>query len=272
MTMIGKVALVTGAGSGGCGRAIARRFARDGASVVVSDNFEPGIAETAALIHAEDGVAELLPADVSKDSEVEALVDFARHTYGGLDIVVNCASAPYRPDIPLELWRRAVEVDLIGAMYVTRHAIEVMHSHGGGAIVHFGSTSGLRHASSKAPAYDAAKSGVMRLATSLGWLKEALGIRVNCIVPDWVATPQVVEYVDGLTEEERTLQRVPPLTPVEDIVEAVLRLATDDSLAGRALVLWSGQQPGLIPVADNGYASLERLAVSGGADPDRDGS
>src|SRR6266851_4212891 len=208
MTMSGKVAIVTGAGSGGCGQAIARRFAREGTAVVVSDISESGIAATVARIHEEGGRAE----------------------------------------------------PLLGAMHLTRYAIEAMRRGSGGAIVHFGSTSGLHHRPSRAPAYDVAKAGVMRLATSLGWLKEAHGIRVNCIVPDWLATPQVVEYVDGLTPEQRGAQKVPPLTPIDDIVEAVLRLATDEALFARALVWWSGRRPGLIPVNDHGYSSLYPLA------------
>ena len=260
MTMSGKVAIVTGAGSGGCGQAIARRFAREGTAVVVSDISESGIAATVARIHEEGGRAEPLHADIAVEEEVDGLVDYAEHAFGGLDFVVNCASAPYRPEVPLEHWQQTLAVDLLGAMHLTRYAIEAMRRGSGGAIVHFGSTSGLHHRPSRAPAYDVAKAGVMRLATSLGWLKEAHGIRVNCLVPDWLATPQVVEYVDGLTPEQREAQKVPPLTPIVDIVEAVLRLATDEALFARALVWWSGRPPGLIPVNDHGYSSLYPLA------------
>ena len=66
-----------------------------------------------------------------------------------------------------------------------------------------------------------------------------------------------MEYVEGLTPEQRTAQHVPPLTPIEDIVEAVMRLATDEALAGRALAWWSGKRPGLIPAGDDGYTSLD---------------
>ncbi len=260
MMMNGKVAIVTGAGSGGCGQAIARRFAREGVAVVVSDISEGGLAATAARIREEGGRAEPLHADLTVEEEVDGLVDYARYAFGGLDIVVNCASAPFRPDPLLEDWQRTLDVDLLGAMYLTRHAVAAMRKRGGGAIVHFGSTSGIRHAFSRSPAYDVAKAGVMRLTTSLGWLKEAHGIRVNCIVPDWVATPQVVEYVDRLTSDERHAQNVPPLTPIEEIVEGVLRLVKDESLAARALVCWSGRRPGLIPVSDNGYSGLYPLA------------
>jgi len=262
MKMNGKVAIVTGAGSGGCGQAIARRFAREGAAVVVSDSSEAGIAATVARIREEGGRAEPLPADITVEEEVDGLVDYATHAFGGLDVVVNCASAPYRPDPLLDGWRSMVEVDLLGAMYLTRHAIAAMLKGKGGAIVHFGSTSGMHHAASRAPAYDVAKAGVMRLATSLGWLKDAHGIRVNCIVPDWIATPQVVEYVDRLTAEQRQTENVPPLTPIEEIVEEVLRLASDETLAGRALVCWSGRRPGLIPSGDNGYSALYPLSES----------
>jgi NAD(P)-dependent dehydrogenase (short-subunit alcohol dehydrogenase family) len=260
MRMKGKVAIVTGAGSGGCGQAIARRFSREGAAVVVSDSSEAGIAATVAGIREEGGRAEPLLADVTVEEEVDGLIDYATHAFGGLDVLVNCASATYRPDPLLEGWRSMVEVDLLGAMYLTRYAIASMLKRTGGAIIHFGSTSGMRHSASRAPAYDVAKAGVMRLATSLGWLKDAHGIRVNCIVPDWIATPQVVEYVNQLTAEQRQAENVPPLTPIEEIVEGVLRLTNDESLAGRALVCWSGRQPGLIPTGDSGYSALYPLA------------
>jgi len=77
MTMSGKVAIVTGAGSGGCGQAIARRFAREGTAVVVSDISESGIAATVARIHEEGGRAEPLHADIAVEEEVDGLVDYA---------------------------------------------------------------------------------------------------------------------------------------------------------------------------------------------------
>lgn len=136
---------------------------------------------------------------------------------------------------------------------------EAMRRRGGGAIVNFGSTSAVGHGrkhSSSAP-YDAAKAGIARLTTTLAWRREE-NIRVNCIVPDWVATEEVKSYVDSLPAEERAPNGVPEvLTTVDEIAGAVLRRATDETLAGRVMVWWSGEKAGLIPLGDLGYEKLE---------------
>jgi NAD(P)-dependent dehydrogenase (short-subunit alcohol dehydrogenase family) len=135
-----------------------------------------------------------------------------------------------------------------------------MRRRGGGAVVNIGSTSSLGHGRkhSPSPAYDAAKAGVIRLTTALGWLRDQEGIRVNCLVPDWVATPEVSAYVDSLTPEQRKQQGVPEvLLTVDQISDAVVRLITDESLAGRVMVWWCGQPLRLIPLGDPGYARLE---------------
>jgi len=101
----------------------------------------------------------------------------------------------------------------------------------------------------------------MRLTTTLGGLREREGIRVNCIVPDWVATPEVKEYWDALTPEQRREQGVPALlTSLAEIADAVVELIADERLAGRVMVWWSGERRGLIRVGDPGYVGLEALA------------
>lgn len=259
MELKGKVAIVTGSGGGGSGRAEARRFAREGCFVVVSDIDEAGGLETLNLIEAEGGTAVFFRADVAVESDVKALIAFAEARFGGVDIIVNNASGPgYHPEVPLEYWFETVQIDLLGAMYGTRHGIEAMRRRGGGAIVNIGSTSALPHRNSRAPGYDVAKMGVIRLTTALGWLGEKEGILVNCLVPDWVASPEVKSYFDSLTAEQRKKGGVPDvLTTLDEISDAVVELVTDDKLAGRVMVLWSGKTPGLIPIGDPGYERLE---------------
>src|SRR5437773_11881034 len=111
MELTGRVVIVTGAGGGGSGRAIAQRFARDGALVVVSDIRENGTRETVRLVRAEGGQAVECLADVRLEDEVRALIAFAESTFGGLDVIVNNASAPYRPGAPLEHWLDTVQTD-----------------------------------------------------------------------------------------------------------------------------------------------------------------
>ncbi len=259
MDVDGKVALVTGSGGLGSGRAEAIRLAREGATVVVSDVNDEGGRETVRMIESLGGRAVFRRADMALDAEVRALLDFAAETCGGLDILVNNASAPYRPDQPLDWWFEPVQVDLLGPMAAIRHAIPIMRDRGG-AIVNIGSTSALGHGRkhSGSPAYDVAKAAVMRLTTTLGRLRESHNIRVNCFVPDWVAVPEVLTYWNSLTPAERRQQDVPEvLTTLDEVCDAVLELITNEQLAGRVMVWWSGQPRRLIAAGDVGYASLE---------------
>jgi len=259
MELRNKVAIVTGSGGGGSGRAEACRFASEGCLVVVSDIDEAGGLQTLSQIEAGGGAAAYFRADVAVESEVKALIAFAEARFGGVDIIVNNASGPgYHPEVPLEYWFETVQIDLLGAMYGTRHGIEAMRRRGGGAIVNIGSTSALPHRNSRAPGYDVAKMGVIRLTTALGWLGEQEGIRVNCLVPDWVASPEVKAYFDSLTAEQRKKGGVPDvLTTLDEISDAVVELVSDDKLAGRVMVLWSGKTPRMVPIGDPGYERLE---------------
>lgn len=259
MEIADTVAIVTGAGGGGQGRAVALRLALEGASVVVSDVDEAGGNETLRRIRAAGGKAAFLRADVGIEADLRALIGFAESEFGALDILVNNAG-PYFPGERLARWDETIRTNLLSAINATLFAIEPMRRRGRGAIVYYGSTSavghGRKHCSS--PAYDVAKAGVARLATTMKWLQESYGIRVNCIVPDWVATDEIRAYYDSLTPEQRRAAGVPKsLTTLDEIAGAVLRLIKDESLYGRVLVWWSGQPPGLIPDGDPGYASLE---------------
>jgi NAD(P)-dependent dehydrogenase (short-subunit alcohol dehydrogenase family) len=259
MDIASKVAIVTGAGGGGQGRAVALRLASLGACVVVSDVNESGGRDTCEQISAHGGEAAFVRADVANEADVRAMCRFAEECFGGLDILVNNAG-PYLPGDRLARWNETLTANLFGSVYGTLHAIEPMRRRGGGAIIYYGSTSavgnGLKHCDS--PAYDVAKAAVMRLATTMSWLQETYCIRVNCIVPDWVATEEVQTYFDTLSPAQRVASGVPEvLTSLDEIASAVVRLITDDALSGRVLVWWSGKAPGLIPVGDAGYGRLE---------------
>jgi NAD(P)-dependent dehydrogenase (short-subunit alcohol dehydrogenase family) len=257
MELTGKVAIVTGSGGLGCGRAIARRFARQGCAMVVSDITESGGLETVRLIETEGGRGAFFRADVREESDIAALIQFADTTYGGLDVLVNNASAPYHADAAPQHWFDAMRVDLHGAMYATLHAIPAMRKRNGGAIVNMGSTSAIGHGRkhSNSPGYDVSKMGLIRLTTTLAPLQASDGIRVNCLVPAWVATPEVKSYVDSLTLQQRKERGVPEvLITLDEISSAVLRLATDETLAGRILLYFNGESPRLIPLGDPGFA------------------
>ncbi len=258
MEISGKVVVVTGAGGNGSGREIARRFARDGAAVVVSDINESGGRETVRQIENVGGRAAFYLADVRVEEQVHDLIDFAERHFGRLGVLVNNASAPFHPGEPLEHWSDTVQTDFLGAMYGTRFAIDAMRRAGGGAIVNISSISALWHGrKAPAPAYDAAKAGVIRLTTMLEWLGNSDNIRVNCLAPGWIASEQVRAYWQPLTPAERKERGAPSrLLALEEIADATVRLATDESLAGRILVWWSEDEPRLIPWGDPGYAAL----------------
>lgn len=259
MQLRGKSVIVTGSGGGGCGRAIAARFALEGASVVVSDINENGGEDTVRQISAAGGKAVFHRADVGNELDVRGLVDFAVKIFGGLHVLINNASGPeFRPDAPLESWKEIVQIELLGTMLATRFAVDAMCSQGGGAIVNMSSISALPHGREHpAPAYDAAKAGILRLTTMLAFLGERENIRVNCLAPGWIASPQVRAYWEPLTPEQRRQRHAPSrLLSVEEVAGAVHRLATDECLCGRVLVWDSDKDPRLIPWGDRGYAEL----------------
>jgi NAD(P)-dependent dehydrogenase (short-subunit alcohol dehydrogenase family) len=261
MEITGKVAIVTGAGGKGSGRAIATRLARDGAVVVVSDINDAGGRETIARIENAGGKAAYFGADVRVEAQVRSLIVFAEKTFGGLSVLVNNASAPPHPGEELENWVDSVQTDLLGTMYATKFAVDTMRRTGGGAIINVSSISALWHGRKKLggfPAYDAAKAGVIRFTTMLAALGEKDHIRVNCLAPGWIAVDEVRSYWESLTAEQRVQRGAPSrLLEPEDVAEAVVRLATDESLSGRILMWWSEDQPRLIPWADPGYAALD---------------
>jgi len=151
-------------------------------------------------------------------------------------------------------------------MYGTRFAIDAMRrGGGGGAIVNVSSISALWHGRTKGggtPAYDSAKAGVIRFTTGLAWLREKEHIRVNCFAPGWIATDEVRSYWETLTPTQRLERGAPArLLDLEEVADAVARLARDESLFGRVLVWWSDGAPGLVTWGDRGYGELEAIAL-----------
>src|SRR5215469_1971517 len=261
MNLGNKIAIITGAGGGGTGRATARRFARAGALVVVNDINEAGGRETVALIESAGGRAAFCKADMGSESGVENLMDFAGSTFGGVDVLVNNASSPDGLG-QFTGWIECMQIEVLGPMRAILAAIEVMRRRGSGAIVNVGSTSALGHGRkhSQWPSYDTAKMAMMRLTTALAPLRDQANIRVNCIVPGWIASPGPREYWERLTPEQRKERGVPEtLISLEEAADAIFRLATDEELFGRIMVLWNGEPPLLIAAGDRGYERSEAL-------------
>lgn len=230
MELAGRTALVTGAGIG-TGRAIATALAAEGADVVVSDIDEAGGRETAALC---GDRAHYVHADLTVAEDVRRLIEVAEPT-----LLVNNAGGgghipPHFPDATPEEWGATLDLNLRAPMLATQLAMASMRRVGGGAIVNVASTAGVGSEATQSPEYAAAKAGLIRFTAALA---AADGVRVNCIVPDWIAT-------ERLTAEE--LASEPPPIPLATIASEVLRLLRDDSLAGRAVVIWRGEPPQLL--------------------------
>jgi NAD(P)-dependent dehydrogenase (short-subunit alcohol dehydrogenase family) len=253
MEIADRVALVTGGGGGGTGRAICLALASAGAEVVVADIDVDGGAETVGRVESSGGRAAFVPADVTVEEDVRRMVSFAEETFGGLDILVNSAGltpAPHFPSAPVEHWSRYLDVNLRGPMLAIHYALELMTRRGAGAIVNIASVAGLGSAPHSSPEYSAAKAGLIRLTATLATLGEQ-GVRVNCIVPNWIGTEEVQREIAAMTPEERA--EVPDeLTPPEEIASAVVRFVEDETMAGRIMIWWTGEEPSLVPVTERG--------------------
>ena len=259
MVLRDKVAVITAAGGGGCGRAIAIRLAREGCRVVASDLDSAAADETVRQIETAGGSAVATRCDVADEADLHGLFATARTEFGGVDLVINNAG-PHFGGGPLDHWFETMNATLVSVMRATLLGIELLKLRGGGAIVNIGSTSTLGHGykHSPWPAYDIAKAGVIRLTTTLGWLGEKEHIRVNCLIPGWIASEEVAAYVATVPAAERAARGVPKtLISLDQVADAVLRLATDEKLAGRLLLLRNDERPALITPNDPGFAALD---------------
>jgi NAD(P)-dependent dehydrogenase (short-subunit alcohol dehydrogenase family) len=246
MDLNDKVAAVTGAGSG-TGWAIAQRLGSEGCAVVVADlEAGPGL-DSVRLIERAGGRAVYVMTDVRSDHDCEALVASAEHTYGGLDVLVNCAGgtpSPHFPDADIAHWAATLELNLRGPMVATQAALEAMRRRSGGAIVNIASTAGLGYAPYISPEYGAAKAGLIRFTASLAGLHDRMNVRVNCLVPDWILTDRAADELAVMDPYEWS--QTPALLSLDDVVDAVISLLVDDDLAGRVMVMRREQPPYLI--------------------------
>lgn len=229
-TLNARVALVTGAASG-IGRAIALAYAREGARVVVSDMNAAGGEETVRLVRQAGGDALFAQCDVAQPEDCRALVERAVAAYGRLDIACNNAgiagdSAP-TAEYPVEAWQRVIAINLSGVFYGMRWQIAQMLKNGGGAIVNIASILG-QVAFANAPAYTAAKHGVVGLTKTAAVEYATQGVRVNSVGPAFIHTPMIA----GLEAEQAVNDMLVAAHPMgrlgraEEVAELVLWLSS----------------------------------------------
>ena len=243
MKLKGKVAIVTGAASGQ-GRAVALLFSQEGASVTITDLAIQGAEETAR--QARDlGNERLLAiaADVSDESDVERLVAHTVDTFGGVDILVNCAGrlGPLRKEtadlLTVEEWNQTLGVNLIGPWLGIKYVAPVMREKGGGCIVNVASTAGLRPFPGAAP-YCVSKAGLLMLTKTVALEYVEDNIRVNAICPGHVDTPMMDAVIadmeaGGITDARRRVHResnpMKRLGMPEEVARVALFLVCEDS-------------------------------------------
>ena len=248
----GKVALVTG-GASGIGRACAQLFAKEGASVVVSDVALEGGQQTVRLIEGlieeDGGDVSFVEADVSKAAQVEALVGRTVETYGRLDYAFNNAGIEGRmatntADYPEEDWDRVIAINLKGVWLCMKHEIPQMLSQGAGSIVNNSSVEGLVGLEGTS-AYAASKHGVVGLTKTAALEYAQSGIRVNAVCPGLIRTPMVERYSRGDAEIEAQFAAVEPvgrMGSAEEVGEAVVWLCSEAAsfVTGHAMAVDGG--------------------------------
>jgi 3-oxoacyl-[acyl-carrier protein] reductase len=268
MELKDKIALVTGAGSG-IGRAIAIRFAKEGARVIVNDMDGRAAGKTVREIEGLGGQACPLQANISKREEVRELAAKGTARFGTINILVNNAgtggSSIITKDMPPDAWENTVSVNLSGAFYCCQAVIPGMIEKGEGKIVNIASLAASRMSKLGGADYTASKYGLVGLSHHLAFELAAYKINVNTVCPGATLTPLVVSKT---TEQFRdTISKQIPLgrwVAPEDIAEAVLFLASDRSsmITGVVLGVDGGQLLGI--AADYQEDLARRMEFSAG--------
>lgn len=225
-------AVVTG-GGGGLGEEIARAMAAAQLHVIVVDVDGDAARRVATDV---DGTA--VTADLSQAAQVETVVAASA---GNVDVLVNCAGgwSPRGKTFPTaaaEDWDAVLTLNLRSPMQLLQQLRPALSRSRVGAAVSISSSAARDTGAYAAPEYAVAKAGLIRLTTAVADWSERFGIRVSCVVPGWIALPRAVQKVRAVPECDR-----PPLVPPADIANEVVRLATDQTSAGRVIVMNGGE-------------------------------
>jgi NAD(P)-dependent dehydrogenase (short-subunit alcohol dehydrogenase family) len=245
----GKVALITGAGSG-MGREAARVFAAEGAKIAALDLDPDALEGTSAMVRVEGGDVAPFEVDVAEERQVRDAIDSSVERFGALHILYNNAGVLWRDrdlgvlETDEAVWDRVMAINLKGMVWVCKHGIPKLIEAGGGAVVNIGSTSALLGDTVPQDAYTASKGAVVSLTRSLAVQFAPQGVRANCIHPGFVDTPMqaVRTSDDAWVEEARASIPLGRLGTPRDVVNAALFLASDEAayITGAELVVDGG--------------------------------
>lgn len=255
MKLTNHTALITGAGRG-IGRAIAERYAREGARVAIADLNHDSATEAAEAIRAVGGDAMALTMDVTDEQAVDEGFRQVAEQWGGVDIALANAGVQHIDPVhklAYADWRKVVDVHLNGAFLVTRAALNQMYARGGGTMLFMGSVHSVEASPLKSP-YVAAKHGLLGLCRAVAKEGAEHGVRSNIICPGFVRTPLVDKQIPeqarelGISEED-VIRNVMlkntvdgEFTTVEDVAELAVHLAAfpTAALTGQSIVVSHG--------------------------------
>ena len=247
--LAGKVAVITGAGSG-IGREAALLFAREGAVVVAVDRNGEAATATATTIRDAGGIADALAADAGSEADVAGFVDHAVARHGALDTIfanAGIAGGWFRTtDLTVEQWTEVLRVNLIGPFLAIKHASRVMTPRGAGSIICTASVAGLK-ANAGSSHYAASKAGVISLVQTSAYSLAGTGIRVNAVCPGIIET--------GMTKPTFEKARARGTFDALGELNPVRRIGQPQEIAAMALFLASDE---------SSYVNGQAIAVDGG--------
>jgi NAD(P)-dependent dehydrogenase (short-subunit alcohol dehydrogenase family) len=245
----GRVALITGAGSG-MGREICLVFSSEGARIAAVDIDEGSLEATAAAVRGGGGEVATFVADVAREDQVRDAVDGAAERFGALHILSNNAGVLWRDqdvsvlDVEEGVWDRVLAINVKGIVWVCKYGVPKLIEAGGGAIVNVGSTNALLGDTIPQDAYTASKGAVVSLTRNLAVQFAPHGIRANCIHPGFTDTPmQTVRTSDpAWVEAAKAAIPLGRLGTPRDVANAALFLASDEAsyITGVELVVDGG--------------------------------
>jgi NAD(P)-dependent dehydrogenase (short-subunit alcohol dehydrogenase family) len=230
--LIGKTAMITGAGSG-IGLAVAERFLAEGARVIFADRNADSVAEAVG----DRDRARTATVDITDEASVITAFDELIAAEWAPDVVVANAGvqlfgqdAPIA-DVPLAAWQRTIDTNLTGTFLTVRQAVRVMLGRGGGSIIVTGSPTGLNGEGKDFAAYSSSKAGIHGLARAVAAAYAAAGIRVNTVVPGYTETPLVTAISGDAASRASIVSRIPLGRPgtADDVVGIMVYLASDES-------------------------------------------